>query len=312
MKNFFSAVMSKTAKKLAASEVKSAIPLTALQMSGTASWTPRHYSSLAREGYQRNPVAYRCIRMVAEAAASVTLCARRSGECAADDDPAVQLLRGRAGQLASDVMESFYGYLQVGGNAYLEAGMIGGELTAFYALRPDRMSIKTSREGWPCGYAYEVGGAPRHFHTDVASGRCAIFHMRLFHPSNDVLGFSPLEAAAQAVDIHNEGGRWTKSLLDNSARPSGALIYKASEAGQYMSGDQFDRIKDELESAYSGARHAGRPMVLEGGLDWKNMSLSPADMDFLEARREAAREIALALGVPPMLLGIPGDNTYVS
>jgi len=40
------------------------------------------------------------------------------------------------------------------------------------------------------------------------------------------------------------------------------------------------------------------------------MSLSPRDMDFIEAKHVAAREIALALGVPPMLLGIPGDNTY--
>ena len=51
-------------------------------------------------------------------------------------------------------------------------------------------------------------------------------------------------------------------------------------------------------------------MLLEGGLDWKSMSLSPKVMDFIEAKHVAAREIALALGVPPMLLGIPGDNTY--
>jgi len=50
--------------------------------------------------------------------------------------------------------------------------------------------------------------------------------------------------------------------------------------------------------------------VLDGGLDWRPMSLSPRDMDFLEAKHAAAREIALAFGVPPMLLGIPGDNTY--
>ena len=53
-------------------------------------------------------------------------------------------------------------------------------------------------------------------------------------------------------------------------------------------------------------------MLLEGGLDWKPMSLSPKDMDFIEAKHAAAREIALALGVPPMLLGIPGDNTYAN
>ena len=45
-------------------------------------------------------------------------------------------------------------------------------------------------------------------------------------------------------------------------------------------------------------------MVLEGGLDWKAMSLSPKDMDFMEAKHAAAREIALAFGVPPMLLAM--------
>ena len=53
-------------------------------------------------------------------------------------------------------------------------------------------------------------------------------------------------------------------------------------------------------------------MVLEGGLDWKAMSYTPSDMDFAESRSVAAREIALAFGVPPMLLGIPGDNTYAN
>jgi HK97 family phage portal protein len=50
-------------------------------------------------------------------------------------------------------------------------------------------------------------------------------------------------------------------------------------------------------------------LLLEGGLDWKPLSLSPKDMDFSEAKSAAAREIALAFGVPPLLLGLPGDNT---
>jgi HK97 family phage portal protein len=53
-------------------------------------------------------------------------------------------------------------------------------------------------------------------------------------------------------------------------------------------------------------------LLLEGGLDWKAMALSPKDMDFMEARNGAARDIALAFGVPPMLLGIPGDATYAN
>ena len=53
-------------------------------------------------------------------------------------------------------------------------------------------------------------------------------------------------------------------------------------------------------------------MILEGGLDWKEMGFSPKDMDFIESKNMAAREVALAFGVPPMLLGIPGDNTFAN
>ena len=114
-----------------------------------------------------------------------------------------------------------------------------------------------------------------------------------------------------ALDLSNAAASWNKALLDNSARPSGALVYQPKEGGN-LSEEQYARLKEELEEGYSGARRAGRPMLLEGGLDWKAMGLSPRDMDFVEARNGAARDIALALGVPPMLLGIPGDNTYAN
>jgi len=51
-------------------------------------------------------------------------------------------------------------------------------------------------------------------------------------------------------------------------------------------------------------------MLLEGGLDWTAMGLSPSDMGIIDAKSSSARDVALALGVPPQLLGIPGDNTY--
>ncbi len=71
-----------------------------------------------------------------------------------------------------------------------------------------------------------------------------------------------------------------------------------------MTGEQFARLKAELDLSFQGAKNAGRPLLLEGGLDWKSLSLSPKDMDFVEAKHAAAREIALALGVPPMLQSI--------
>jgi HK97 family phage portal protein len=119
-----------------------------------------------------------------------------------------------------------------------------------------------------------------------------------------------MEAAAVALDIHNAAGAWNKALLDNAARPSGALVFAGASAT--LSDAQFDRLKAELETHYQGAANAGRPLLLEGGLDWRPLSLSPKEMDFVEAKAAAAREIALAFGVPPLLLGLPGDNTHAN
>ena len=293
-------------------ELKST-PLVALQFTDAglnAVWSGRDFAALSREGYQKNAVVFRCVRMIAEAAASVPLCVRRGGVCEAGDPAEALLSRGHPGASAEEVMEQFYGLLQVSGNGYLEAALVDGVPAALYALRPDRVKTRVSKSGWPSGYEYEVAGYKRSLPIDPATGRCAVFHTRVFNPLDDGLGHSPLCAAASAVDIYNAGGRWTKALLDNAARPSGALIYKGASGSERLSDDQFERLKAELEGAHSGAKNAGRPMVLEGGLDWKAMSFSPADMDFMDARRDAAREIALAFGVPPMLLGIPGDNTY--
>ena len=75
--------------------------------------------------------------------------------------------------------------------------------------------------------------------------------MKLFHPVNDHYGLSPIEAAASAIDLHNAAARWNKALLDNSARPSGALVYTS---GQHMTADQFARLKEELETSFQGTR----------------------------------------------------------
>ena len=114
--------------------------------------------------------------------------------------------------------------------------------------------------------------------------------------------------AGDCVGKRNAASAWNKALLDNAARPSGALVF----AGAGLSEPQFDRLKAELEANYQGAANAGRPLLLEGGLDWKPLALSPRDMDFVEAKNAAAREIALAFGVPPLLLGLPGDNTHAN
>jgi len=282
--------------------------LVALEQLGQPQWTPRDYAAFAREGFMQNAIVYRSVRMVAEAAASIPLLLYE-GPREIETHPLLDLIaHPSADHTSADFFESWYGYLLVAGNAYVEAVGIEGQLRELHALRPDRIKVIPGPDGWPEGFEYTIAGRSIRLQGEAVEDVRRVLHVRLFHPANDYYGMSPIEAAATAIDIHNQAAKWNKALLDNSARPSGALVY-ATREGQ-LTDEQFQRLKDELEAGFQGARHAGRPMLLEGGLDWKQLSLSPKDMDFVEAKNAAAREIALALGVPPMLLGIPGDNTY--
>ena len=286
--------------------------IVALEGGGRARWTPRDYAALSREGYTKNAVVHRAVRLVAESIGGLSF-VLYDGAAERDAHPLIDLLRRpNPRQDGAALLDAIASHLLLAGNAYIEAVGVAGDTGApsvreLYALRPDRMKVVPGPDGWPQGYEYTVGGNTVRFDQNVTQP--PILQLTLFNPLDDYYGLSPLEAAAAAVDLHNAAARWNKALLDNAARPSGALVYDGAD-GAPLSEPQFERLKTELERQYQGAANAGRPLVLEGGLDWRPMALSPKDMDFLEAKHAAAREIALAFGVPPMLLAIPGDNTY--
>ncbi len=285
-------------------------PLMAFHGTGRAVWSPRDYQSLTRIGYEQNVVGFRAVRMVAEAAAAIPLVLAEDGARMADH-PVIRLLaRPNPGQGGRSFLETVYGHLQLSGNAYVEGASHGpdGLPRELHCLRPDRMSVVPGPDGWPMAYEYTVARQKHRF--DMTGEADPILHLKSFHPLNDHYGMSPLEAAAASIDVHNAAARWSKALLDNAARPSGAIVFAGSDGGGHLSEEQYQRLTRELEENHQGARNAGRPLLLEGGLDWKPMGYSPQEMDFLETKHAAAREIALAFGVPPMLLGLPGDNTY--
>jgi HK97 family phage portal protein len=244
-------------------------PLIALHEAGRPVWTPRDYAALAREGYERNPVVHRCVRLIAEAAAQMPLIAK-VGTREMPDHPALTLIdrpNPRQGGIA--FREMLYGHLLVAGNAYVEAAGVGAEPRELFALRPDRMRLVPGRDGWPEAYDYTVGGETVRFRQD-GGALAPILHLTLFHPVDDHYGLSPIEAAACSLDIHNAASNWHKALLDNAARPSGALVYDGPD-GAGLTDTQFERLKAELEESFQGARNAGRPLLLEGGLDWNQL-----------------------------------------
>jgi HK97 family phage portal protein len=268
------------------------------------------YATLARDGFMRNPIAHRAVRLVAETAAAVPWLLYE-GRREHETHPLLTLLeQPNPGEAGATFMEALYGTLLLSGDAYLNFEPLPNQ-GSLHLLRPDRVQVVTDADGWAIAYDYRVGRHAARLPALSGESEAGVIHFRLFHPLDDHRGFAPLASAAMALETHNATGSWNKALLDNSARPSGALVYAPGDGGN-LTEEQFDRLKGELEQGYSGAKAAGRPLLLEGGLDWKPMSMTPKDMDFIEAKHAAAREIALAAGVPPMLLGIPGDNTYAN
>jgi HK97 family phage portal protein len=283
----------------------------ALGGAGRVVWSPRDVASLTKAGFTGNPVGFRAVKLIAEAAAAIPVIVQETGQ-RYDTHPVQALLaRPNVGQGRAELFEALFGQLLLTGNGYLEAaGAADGLPVELHVLRSDRMSVVPGADGWPVAYEYAVGGRKHRF--AVTEGQSPICHIKSFHPQDDHYGMSALTAAAAAIDVHNAASRWSKALLDNAARPSGAIVYGGADGQSSLTPDQYDRLLLEMETQHQGARNAGRPMLLEGGLDWKPMGFSPSDMEFQKTKEAAAREIAVAFGVPPMILGIPGDATYAN
>lgn len=255
-----------------------------------------------REAYLGNAIALRAVRMVADAVGEAPL--------EASDSALIALVRGASGGQA--LLETLAAQLMLHGNGYVQILRgADGAVQELFALRPERVSVEADARGWPAAYRYRVGGQTLLLDAVDEAGRPAIVHLQALNPGDDHYGAGCLGAVAEAVAAHNAANRWNRALLNNAARPSGALVHDGDK-GLPLSPEQFDRLRTELNESFAGGSNAGRPLLLEGGLRWQALSLSPADMDFLALKDSAAREIATGFGVPPMLLGLPGDATYAN
>lgn len=286
-------------------------------MPGQAVWMERDYRQFAQEAYIKNVIANRAIEMVSTAAASIKLelysVSARGVRKEEKSHPILDILkRPNPTSATSDFFHALYNYYQISGNIFVQA--VGAKDVApseLHVLRPDRVAVIAGRGTMPEAYRYSVGNQSQDFAVDKITGRCRILHIRKFNPLNDWYGLSAIESAAYSIDQHNQSGAWNQALLQNGARPSGALVVRQDTNNNgVLSLEQYNRVKQQIDEQFSGSENAGRPLLLEGGLEWKEMSMTPKDMDFVEAKNSSARDIALAFGVPPQLLGIPGDNTY--
>ena len=273
------------------------------------------YDDLVKEGYENNAIAYRCINEISQGAAGVRLKLMR-GKNTIEDHPLLDLLdRPSPTKGYVELFESLYSFLLLSGNSYLiSTGNDGSPPQEMYCLRPDRIKIIPGQMSLPLGYQYTVNGkVVTEYEVNQSTGASPVKHFKLFHPKHDHLGLSPLVSAATNLDSHNLTNRHNVALLQNGARPSGAVIFKPKdESGSsvQLSDSQRAQIISDMESRFSGSSNAGRPMLLEGDFTFQQMGLSPKDMDFSVLKKMSAIDIALCFGVPAQLVGIPDAQTY--
>lgn len=288
-------------------------PYVAYNLLGRPVWTPRDYQQLADEGYQKNVIVYRCVNLITRGISSIPwLLYDHDHEL--ERHPILDLLNiPNPNQAGSAFIESLVGHLLLSGNAYIQAIFDGNNIPReLYALRPDRMKVIPGASGLPQAYEYTIENDKRYLNCDPEQGNVAVLHFKHFHPLNDWYGMSPIEAAARSIDQHNVVAEHNLSLLQNGGRPSGALMFRPSPNGTPLTDGQREGLREDIKNIYEGSTNAGKVLVLEGDFDWKEMGLSPKDLDFIEGKNLSAREIAQAFGVPPILVGIPGDATFAN
>ena len=283
---------------------------------GSTQPTNYQYEDLASEGYMKNAIVYRCVNEIAKGASGVPfkICNAEGDEI--ENHPAKTLLnRPNPLQSYSEFMNALFGYLLLSGNSYmLKVAGISNVPKELHLLRPDRITISGGRGAMPARYDYKVNGRTEAvYDVDQDSGFSELKQTKLWNPLDDFYGLSPLNAAAVEVDQHNLSSKHNINLLNNGARPSGAVIFKPKDSDGFatsLTAGQRQQLMTDLNNRFSGTDNAGRPMLLEGDFDWKEMGLSPKDMDFINLKHMSATDIAMCFGVPSQLVGVPDSQTY--
>lgn len=263
-------------------------------------WQPKDYSAFAKEGYQSNVYVYSCIDLIAKAAAGIPwlVYQRKNKDLVEIEDlrhPLKKIIeRPNPFSGWGQFVQSLCGHLLISGNVYIEQVEANGQPRELYLLRPDRVQVKPGQ-----GFRYTVGGKSVEFTNDE------VLHLKYFNPLDDFYGLSPIEVAARSIDQNNESKKWNTALLRNGACPSGVI-----KTENNLTDEQQRSLREALDRGYTGARNAGRPLLLEGGLSWENIGLSPADMSWIEGLQLTAREIAIVYHVPPELIGDASQKTF--
>ena len=196
-------------------------------------------------------------------------------------------------------------HLELTGNAYWYVAFDRlGTPREIWPLHSHRVKVVPHREKLVEGYEYRVGAG-----RTVRFARREVVHFKYPNPNSVHYGWSPLQAAAEAVDAHEQMLAAQRSAFQQGVQPPKVFF----TTPQVISDESaLKRLQERLESRYAGAENAQRVMVAHGGLKPERLTLTPQEMDFLQSRRATRDEILAVFGVPAAVAGISEDVNRAS
>lgn len=250
--------------------------------------------------FKENPAVKRSIAVIANAVSSIKFKIFVNGDYVTQHELYDLLNRPNPNNGWASFIEGLITNFMIYGNAYVFFDKRDNKLPMLHNLRPDKMTIVPGSNGVASAYKYFVDGKERVFPNN--SDFSFIGHIKTFHPSNDWYGLSPLEAIKLSANLHQSVTSHNLSLLQNGGRISGVVSIKNGAVP--LTDQEKKDLTQNLVQAYSGPSNAGKIAFVQGGdFEWKPMGINPKDMDFVNAKMLAAREISEALGVPAILIG---------
>jgi HK97 family phage portal protein len=267
------------------------------------------------DSYKTNPIVHRCVSLIANSASHIPwqlFSHKKTGSRElVSYHPILHMLRApNPEKSGADFFIENISNLLLYGNSYMLLDVPEGEKSyaKLYNIHPSLVKQMIS-SGKLVGY--EVSGADnskQRYGIDPSTRKSRILHLHNYNPFSSNEGISALSCAAKAIHLHSRVGDWNKSLLKNSVRPSGALVCSGDNG--HLTDEQFERLEKQFYENFSGVGNSGKPLILEGGLQWQETSLGAKFDKFIDLKDSTARDIAIAFNVPPQLMGINGDNTY--
>ena len=246
---------------------------------------------------------YSCVRILSEAIASLPLntfvYTDSGGKEKAISHPLYHLLHDEPNPEMSSFIfrETLMTHLLLWGNAYAQVIRNGkGEVIALYPLMPDRMTVDRDKNGH-LYYKYTKSNedAPTMENGSVILSPSDVLHI----PGlgfDGLVGYSPIAMAKNAIGLAIAAEEYGSKFYANGAAPSGVLEHPGTLKDP-------GRVRESWQSTFGGSANANKVAVLEEGMKYTPISISPNEAQFLETRKFQINEIARIFRVPPHMVG---------